>query len=644
MIRLLLLLLMLFSASAGPRELLNQGDQLAQTLLNQMDQKKASTGAHPFYHGIPKESNFSIDDLSGRAQGAAMRDPAGQMIFQGAQSHAQMKIDPQKDPLLAGSQKVMDNPLEMIGGKGTHVIEVQQGGRTENIVCEESGEDSLETCTRTLKVTVRKTKIKKEWTGQFHYWKEFDSEKEGHHLACSELRQSTRSTHRRNSGDITAAYKACMQELGQRLRGGYVVLPSLPFEASKITEVNVKRATIKPARGKFSKSSPPSKIKFLTVCGGYAVNHKSSYDCKPRIIITYEEDSYEVLPDEWSDNCARLEERVDQGLCGYHSRVCTQGRQTRVIEGVPITRDCWQETLTYHCSYPAKDDCSPLRARGCAQIHSACKQQLGNACVVYQQTYQCKDAARTTHQITGGDTPFCMDGNCRDQSWELNDELMSSVAHLSILKEMQGNLENGFLFTGKPGKCSKYTASFKDCCGSGKGWGKDLGLGHCHKHEKELNTKRKAGLCHYVGTYCAEKGPFGICLEKESGYCCFGSKLLKAFQEQGRTQIGMGWGEPKSPLCRGFTIAEIQRIDFSKLDLREVFEELMKNYKPGKIQGQDKKLEQGMNVSNIHQQDVFDNARHKYAPPPPEQNMSQKVGERLEVIKRGMSPNAGGRQ
>ena len=171
---------------------------------------------------------------------------------------------------------------------------------------------------------------------------------------------------------------------------------------------------------------------------------RDEYRFVPVIKIIYEEDSYRILPDEWSDNCARLEERVDSGLCGYYSKACTQGRQTRTINGVPIKRDCWQETMTYACSFPAKDDCGPLRARGCAQIHSQCKQYVGTACVVYQQTYLCKDSPRTTFQIAGGDTPFCMDGNCRDQTWENNNELMSSVAQLSILKEMQGKFENGF--------------------------------------------------------------------------------------------------------------------------------------------------------------------------------------------------------
>ena len=146
--------------------------------------------------------------------------------------------------------------------------------------------------------------------------------------------------------------------------------------------------------------------------------------------------------------------------------------------------------------------------------------------------------------------------------------------------------------------------SFKDCCGSGKGWGKSLGLTDCSAEERALKKKRDAGFCHYVGTYCAEKLPLtGICIKKKSTYCCFGSKLLKAFHEQGRPQLRLGWGSAEEPICRGFTIEEIQRIDFSKLDLREVYEELMKKFKPGKMQ-----------------------------------DIGKKMGERLETIKHAIDP------
>lgn len=207
--------------------------------------------------------------------------------------------------------------------------------------------------------------------------------------------------------------------------------------------------------------------------------------------------------------------------------------------------------------------------------------------------------------ITGGQTPFCLDGNCRDQSCDANDEMMSSLAQLNILKGLQGHPWNGEIFKGKDHRCPKYILSFKDCCGSGKGWGKTLGVSTCKPKHKLLSEKRKNGLCHYVGTYCAKKDPIlhSKCIKKKSTYCCFNNKLLKALHEQGRPQIGLGWGDAEKPLCRGLTIDEIQRIDFSKLDLREVFEDLMKDFKPGKQEG-----------------------------------MGKTIGERLETIKKGLKP------
>ena len=41
-------------------------------------------------------------------------------------------------------------------------------------------------------------------------------------------------------------------------------------------------------------------------------------------------------------------------------------------------------------------------------------------------------------------------------------------------------------------------------------------------------------------------------------------------QQQGRAQLGIGWSS-----CRGFMVAEIERIDFARLDLSEFTENLM---------------------------------------------------------------------
>lgn len=600
-----------FFVFADPQKHLNQGDQLARQLLNQSKKKREEAGPHPFSKGISKEANFSAEELQGKAQLLSQKNPAGQMIFESSESRPQVKIDLQKDPLMTGFKKAITDPLNTIGGEGTRAVETKQAGKDETLKCEEPGEDSLESCASQLVVKVKKIKIRKEWNGQFQYSKCSNMERKGHYLPCQSLRQAVAQASRALRGrkvrknqapldpnialNITVPYKACMGELASNKHRSCsyctASTPKLPFAENQIKEVLLVKNPQKPIRLHMARSY------FHVYNSG-----RFEYSTHPFIKIIYEEDSYEVLPDEWNSNCERLESRVDQGLCHYSSKECTQGPQTRIIEGVSIKRDCWQEKFSYACAYPSKDDCGPLRARGCAQIHSACKQKVGNVCVVYTQTYQCKGNTQTSYSITGGNTPFCLDGNCRDQSWEANNEMMSSLAQLSLFKDMQGKMNS--IFKGDQHQCSKYILNFKDCCGSGKGWGKSVGLGGCSGNEKLLRKKRQARLCHYVGTYCAKK-VLGKCVKKRSSFCCFGSKLLKAFQEQGRQQIGLSWGEPKHPLCRGFTIEEIQRIDFSKLDLREAFEDLMKNYSPQKLQG-----------------------------------TGQKIGERLDTIKKGLVPNS----
>ncbi|MBP6951897.1 MAG: conjugal transfer protein TraN [Alphaproteobacteria bacterium] len=585
---------------ASPTANLKSGDKTAQEFLNQLEAKKQEAGNHPFYSGHSEAAKLKSRDLTGRAQSLSQSDPASQMLYQSADSRPQVKIDRSKDPLLTGSQRIMTMPLEVIGGKGTRVVETQQGNKDEILTCEEPGDDSLESCTRQLVVKVIKTKVLREKYEHFHLTGCKKSHKPYHVRSCPALlahvRQwRSRRIWKKNAGpiDITAAFKACLQEVNSkkltrcyRCNNPRTIVP-IDLQEDQIQKVLIERNNLgQPLIQGKTHLSRHGRLKV--------------YNLNATIKITYEEETYTILPDEWASNCEKLEARVDQGLCHYDTKECTQGPQTRIIEGIPITRDCWQEKLTYACDFPTKDNCGPLRARGCVQINSSCKQNVGNTCVAYTQTYQCKGNSRTSYQITGGNTPFCLDGSCRDQSLEANNEMMSSLAQLALLKDMQGKINS--IFEGDEHQCSKHILSFKDCCGSGKGWGKSLGLGGCKSKEKLLHEKRKGRLCHYVGTYCAKK-VLGQCVKKKSSFCCFGSKLLKAFQEQGRKQINLGWGKAKKPLCRGFTIEEIQRIDFSKLDLREAFEDLMKNYKPQKLQG-----------------------------------MGEKIGERLDIIKKGVAP------
>lgn len=100
----------------------------------------------------------------------------------------------------------------------------------------------------------------------------------------------------------------------------------------------------------------------------------------------------------------------------------------------------------------------------------------------------------------------------------------------------------------------------------------------CDQDEQMLSMMKGKDLCVGLGDYCS-KDILGACLEKTQGYCCYNSRLARIINEQGRAQIGRSWGSAESPDCKGFSIAEFERIDFSRIDLSEFVEEIMANAK-----------------------------------------------------------------
>ncbi len=89
----------------------------------------------------------------------------------------------------------------------------------------------------------------------------------------------------------------------------------------------------------------------------------------------------------------------------------------------------------------------------------------------------------------------------------------------------------------------------------------------CSPPEIKTELKMGANLCHEVGAFCATTTPIGGCTTMHHAQCCFNSVLGKVIQEQGRPQISKVWGSPQTPDCSGFTVDQLQALDFSKMDL-----------------------------------------------------------------------------
>lgn len=93
----------------------------------------------------------------------------------------------------------------------------------------------------------------------------------------------------------------------------------------------------------------------------------------------------------------------------------------------------------------------------------------------------------------------------------------------------------------------------------------------CERVEQEATIYKGSGYCHQVGSFCSKKIPLLGCVEKSKGMCCFNSKLARIIQQQGREQLAIDWGDPKSPSCGGFSPEQFQALDFNRIDMSEYY-------------------------------------------------------------------------
>ncbi len=286
----------------------------------------------------------------------------------------------------------------------------------------------------------------------------------------------------------------------------------------------------------------------------------------------------------WVSECHALEARKNKNECKIIKEECLD-QEPRIINGETITRPCWKYQYTYECRYPVQVSCEPLLKQGCSPLNSKCifsiKEKGEDKCYIWEQKYQCQIIEQNLQISTKYVRPFCLEGECFNTDYAPNDEMLAAVAQLDLFAQMQRDARSGLnnIFKGGAQGCNRMCLSIKNCCKI-FGWGLDLGLAGCSAEEKQLAANRQKGLCVEVGEYCAEKIPItGICLRKKTNFCCFYSKLTKAIQEQGRSQLGLNFGDAENPNCRGLTPEELTRIDFSRLNLSEAFSDLQAKLK-----------------------------------------------------------------
>ena len=305
-------------------------------------------------------------------------------------------------------------------------------------------------------------------------------------------------------------------------------------------------------------------------------------------VITYECDTAAVNRPHTVETTGQVvNERRDEAMCNASTanKTCELKAETcvdpdpttRTINGVEVTRACWNWERTYTCtSMVQTSDCATLAGNPkCSYVRDECLDDPQEGpCKVSTKVYKCPlpEKVDDSKQYICGDDVYCINGDCEPVEREASTEFKDAAVGLHTLGQANAefNEDTLTLFSGTRETCNKKIFGASNCC-SGKGvplltpW-------LCSSAEKELDKKDDKGLCHKLGSYCSDK-ILGICVTSKDAYCCFASKLTRILQEQGRPQLGKPWGSAKKGTCEGFTIDEFSRLDLSVMDFSEVVAE-----------------------------------------------------------------------
>ncbi|ACK48843.1 type-F conjugative transfer system mating-pair stabilization protein TraN (plasmid) [Shewanella baltica OS223] len=262
--------------------------------------------------------------------------------------------------------------------------------------------------------------------------------------------------------------------------------------------------------------------------------------------------------------------------CQQVQSQCIEGKETRMINGISVTLDCWKEQTTYQCAFP--NTCDAIA--DCSIQSTSCDTQLGGVCIKDKQQRLCdKQQCRDTGLICGADS-FALSGDYYDPAATRSTDFNHAAAGLAAVSDAAGdvkdkaniNEDSAIIFKGNIMECSDKALGISNCC-QDSGWGNGIGLTSCSEEEKALGTAKEDKLTVSLGQYCAEK-VLGVCIRKKKAYCAFDSKLARIVQVEGRAQLGKNFGSAKHPDCSAFSPNELQRIDMSSMDFSDFYEDM----------------------------------------------------------------------
>lgn len=304
---------------------------------------------------------------------------------------------------------------------------------------------------------------------------------------------------------------------------------------------------------------------------------------------------------EWVDvggKCADYHSKVPEHQCTVTKpEFCSEGEETRFIAGHNFHNKCWNYKTDFTCylgQTEDDDDCKAYQAGLCSLMGSECLEHWPDGtCKDKELSYSCSNGDGTEEDVLVCNTSFGGDVFDVSTDYEASGDFAKAISTLAMVDAMTEDLDidDISVFEGEDYRCttSSISTGGENCCPRASfnritgavekdnvkyGSSTICGRGSADTRNGPHIAK---GHCIDLGRYCDQKD-LGVCYRYKRTYCCFGSTLARILQEQGKRQLGFNHGSNTSPDCRAFTADELERIDWSKLDLSDFYNEVMENF------------------------------------------------------------------
>ncbi|MBV7300279.1 conjugal transfer protein TraN [Enterovibrio paralichthyis] len=313
-----------------------------------------------------------------------------------------------------------------------------------------------------------------------------------------------------------------------------------------------------------------------TLANGECAKSRFTYDCyapqTEKDGIIFIDSHLSIIKDEWdTEECDPLADS-----CLLNSKTCGEPAETRIINGLPVYKECWRYDYEYTCnSGDVVSTCETIDQERCKLTETRCILTAPNGeCTSWAKNYTCTNKGDDSTQINCADQIFCIGPDCYETGYEPNSDFGVAAAYLNAAMEAgnEFNPDSLNVFSGEVSTCKQYALSTVDCCDD-SGWANGS-LGGCANEDKVLIEQRADSLTHYIGTYCSQEIPvIGTCVVHKQVYCAYNSMLSRIVMEGAKEQLNLSWGTAESPECVGITPEQLQNVRFDLIDFSEYIDQ-----------------------------------------------------------------------